>query len=41
MRKLQKKSIVWKWVLWYLVIMCVLIIANITLYSHGRNALLA
>ena len=41
MRKLQKKSIVWKWVLWCVVIMCVLIIANITLYSHGRNALLA
>ena len=41
MRKLQRKSIVWKWVLWYLAIMCVLIIANITLYSHGRSSLLA
>ncbi len=39
MKKLQKKSIVWRWVLWYLVIMCVLIAANIALYSHGRSSL--
>ena len=40
MKKLQRKSVVWKWALWYLVIMAVLTAANLWLYAQGRRSLL-